>query len=104
MTLNEIVRFYNKADVRAADGSLSPTRTLLAKAYAKVRPMSGSERSRSDGREDFANYRFFVHQRSDIGEADVIVWNSIDYNISFIADNGPKEPYMYIDAERGGAM
>ena len=42
-----------------------------------------------------------IHYRGDLSAANVIVWNGVDYNIKFIADNGPKEVYMYIDAERG---
>ena len=77
---------------------------LISQAYAKVRPLSGSERNRSDQTEEAANYRFYIHQRSDVTGADVLVWNGTDYNIRFIADNGPKEPYMYLDAQRGVAV
>jgi len=104
MTLNECVSLYSKTQTRAANGGLTTTRTLIANEYAKVRPMSGDERSRSDQTEAYADYRFYIHQRSDLSAANVIVWNSVDYNIKFIADNGPAESYMYIDAERGGAM
>lgn len=104
MTLNELVGFYSKAGTVDDYGTVSSARTLIAKAYAMVRPLSGSERNRTDQREDYANYRFYVLHRVDITESDILVWNGDDYNISFIADNGPKERYMYIDAERGGAM
>lgn len=104
MTLNEFITFYSKSQVRAANGTLTTTRVKIADAYAKTRPMSGNERSRSDQTEGYADYRFYIHQRSDLAEANIIVWNGVDYNIKFIADNGSKEPYMYIDAERGGAQ
>lgn len=104
MTLNELVSFYRLSQTKDEYGTLVTTRVLIAQAYAKVRPLSGNERNRSDQTEDFANYRFFVHHRTDITAANVIVWNSTDYNIRFIADNGPKEAYMYIDAERGVAV
>lgn len=104
MTLNEIVGLYTLVQTKDAYGTLVTTRTLIAEVYAKVRPLSGNERNRSDQTEAYANYRFYIHYRSNVDEADVIVWNSVDYNIKFIADNGPKEAYLYIDAERGGAM
>lgn len=104
MTLNELVSFYSKAQTADSYGTLSSTRTLIATAYAKTRPLSGRERNQSDQTEGQANYRFYVHQRSDLAEANIIVWNGVDYNIRFIADNGPLEPYMYIDAERGVAV
>jgi len=104
MTLNELVTFYNKSQVKNEYGTLVTTRVKITDAWAKVRPMSGSERNRSDQTEEFANYRFNIHYRSDIGEANILVWNNTDYDIKFIADNGPREAYMYIDTERGGAM
>lgn len=103
-TLNEKVQVYSKAQTRNADGSLDNTRTLITTEYMEVRAMSGSERSRNEGREDYANYRFTCHRRTDINENHILRWNSTDFNITFIADNGPRAKYMYIDAERGGAM
>jgi len=104
VNLNESISIYRKSQTRAANGTLQTTRVLIATVYAKTRPMSGNERNRSDQTEDYADYRFYIHQRSDLAAANIIVWNSVDYNIKFIADNGAKEPYMYIDAERGGAQ
>lgn len=104
MTLNEIVSLYSKSQTKDEYGTLVTTRTLIAQVYAKVRPLSGGERNASDQTEAHADYRFYIHYNSSVGEADIIVWNGVDYNIKFIADNGPKEAYLYIDAERGGAM
>jgi len=104
MNLNEHITYYRKTQVKDEYGTLTTTRTLIAKAKAKVRPLSGIERDRSDQTEASANYRFNVHQRSDLLHDDIIVWMGTDYNIRFIADNGPKERYMYIDAERGVAI
>jgi len=104
MTLNELVSLYRKEQVQDATGQLVTTRVLIAQAYAKVRPMSGSERSRADQTEAYADYRFYIHYRTDVQEANIIEWNGDDYNVKFIADNGPKEVYLLIDAQRGGAM
>lgn len=104
MTLNEYIAVYRKSDTQDAYGTISATRTLVAEMYAKVRPLSGSERNRTDQREDYADYRFFVHHRTDLAADDILVWGGVDYNITFIAENGPKEPYMYMDARRGGGM
>lgn len=104
MTLNEIVTIYQKVQTQDEYGTLQTVRKELATVYAKTRPLSGSERNRSDQTEAFADYRFYVHYRADILEADLIVWNDVDFNIKFIADNGSREAYLMIDAERGGAM
>lgn len=102
MTLNEYIAIYSKGTTADEYGAIAGTRTLITYAYAKVRPLSGAERERAQVREGMANYRFHIHQRSDLTEADVIVWDGVDYDIAFIANNGPKEPFMYIDASRGG--
>lgn len=104
MTLNELITFYSKAKTQDEYGTISGVRTKIADVYAKVRPLTGQERNAGDQTEGGANYRFNILQRSDLSEADVLVWRGTDYNIRFIADNGPKDRYMYIDAERGGAM
>lgn len=104
MTLNELITIYTKTQVQDAFGTLTTTRTKIADAYAKVRPMSGAERNRTDQREEYADYRFWIHQRTDVNEADLIVWDGVDYDIRFIAHNSAKEPYLMIDAQRGGAM
>lgn len=104
MTLNEIITISRKTQTQDEYGTLSTTRSTFKKVYAKVRPLSGLERNRSDQTEEAANYRFWIHQRSDILADDIIVWRGTDYNILFIADNGDKEVYMYIDAQRGVAV
>lgn len=104
MTLNEFVSFYRKSQTRAANGTLTTTRVKIDDEYAKTYPRQGMERNRSEQTEGGAMYRFWIHQRSDLAEANIIVWNGVDYNIRFIADNGTQEPYMYIDAERGVAQ
>lgn len=104
MTLNEPISFYRKSQTKAADGRLTTTRVLISSEYAKTYPRSGNERNKADQTEAGAMYRFWIHQRSDLAEANLIVWNGTDYNIRMIADNGPLEPYMYIDAERGVAQ
>jgi head-tail adaptor len=104
MTLNEFIEIYRKANTRDAEGTLDQTRTKVCDAYAMIRPLSGAERNASDQMEAYANYRFHILQRDDIQDDDIIVWNSTDYNIRFQANNGPRDRYMYLDAERGGAM
>lgn len=101
--MNELIAFYSKDDTANEYGTLANTRTLIAEAFASVRPLSGSERNQSDQTEAHASFRFTIHYRTDIDEDTILVWNGKDYNIKWFADM-PKEPYMYIDAERGGAM
>lgn len=104
MTLNEQISIYRKSQVKQSDGRLVTTRVLVATEFAKTYPRNGGERNQADQTQATLAYRFWIHQRSDLLESDVIVWRGVDYNIRAIADNGTLEPYMYIDAERGVAQ
>ena len=103
MNMNEVVTFYSKGTTQDEYGTIQDARTKIATVFARVRPLSGTERDAGDQTEGNANYRFNVLQRTDLTEADVIVWRDADYNIRFIADTS-YDRYMYIDAERGVAQ
>jgi len=66
--------------------------------------MRGDERRNGQQLEAQANYRFHIHQRNDLREDDVIIWNGHQYNIRFIANRGPGSVYMMLEAERGVAV
>lgn len=104
MTLNETIDIYSKDTTQDAYGTLSATRTLIDTVYAKVDAFAGGERDYGNQTEGYADYRFTILQRSDLAEADIIVWRDTDYNIKFIRDQGPLDRYMFINVERGGAM
>ena len=104
MTLDQYIEIKRKAQVQQPDGSLQTTLSVLSAEYAKVVPMRGSERNASSQTESPANYRFHIHQRTDIREDDVIVWNGDSYNIRFISSEGQGAIYLMIEAERGVAV
>jgi len=104
LDLRHMVEIRRKQQTQQADGSLDTTLSLVAKAYAAVYPMRGDERREGQQLEAQANYRFHIHQRNDLREDDVIVWNGHEYNIRFIADRGPGSVYMMLEAERGVAV
>lgn len=104
MTLDQIVSLKRKGQTQDARGALVTTLTLIDRAYAKVRPLRGVERDQGTQVEAPANYRFHIHYRSDLLEDDVIEWQGRDYNIRFIADEGPGSIYLMIEAERGVAV
>ena len=104
MTLNQIVSIQRKTQVQQADMSLLTTLAEVAEVYAMVFPIRGSERNQGDQTEARANYRFTIHQRTDLLDDDVLVWNGYQYNIRFIADRGPGSIYLKIEAERGVAI
>jgi len=46
---------------------------------------------------------FRIHNRSDLSEADRIVWGGVAYNIRTIRREGSQRAILVIDAERGAA-
>lgn len=87
--------------VQAPDGGGGYVESWVSYAHvwANVRPMSGRERFQAQQTQAAADYRFTIRYRDDVTEADRIRWRGKTYNIRFIADAGPREPYLAIDAE-----
>lgn len=86
---------------RTSDGGGGYTEqwTTYATVWANVRPMSGRERYQAQQTQASANYRIAIRYRADIDPADRIVWRGKVLNIRFIADAGPRDLYLTIDAE-----
>lgn len=70
-----------------------------ATVWAYVRPMSGRERYQAQQLEAAANYRITIRYRADIDPADRILWRGKILNIRFIANAGPRDLYLTLDAE-----
>lgn len=104
MTLDQYIEIKRKTQFQQADGSLATVFTLISPEWAKVAAISGSERNASSQNEASANYRFHIHNRTDLLEDDVIFWEGGSYNIRFISSAGQGAIYLMIDAERGVAV
>jgi len=104
MTLDQLITINRKVQVQQADGSLTTTMQKICDAWAAAYPIRGDERRMGQQNEAQADYRFRIVSRSDLNADDVIIWNGREYNIRFIADRGPTEIYMMIEAERGVAV
>jgi SPP1 family predicted phage head-tail adaptor len=104
VTLDQIISISRKVQSQDARGTLVTTLDSIAQCYARVRPLRGSERGQGNQVEATADYRFYIHYRSDLIEDDVIVWRGSQFNIRFIGDEGPGSIYLMIEAERGVAV
>ena len=71
--------------------------------WAKVRPMSGTEREHSDALGARSNYIIVIRYRDDLTEGDIAVWNDIEFNIRFVKDV-PRSRWLVLEAERGGPV
>lgn len=101
-------RVIIKRDVLTSDGGGGQTNSpvVVDTVWASVKPSTGSERQRFERLDAEAMFTFVIRNRSDLDlkESDRLVWQSIDHNIRFIADPGPRELYVTIMAERGVAQ
>lgn len=104
MTLDQFITVNRKGQTQADDGSLTTTMTKRFDAYAAVYPIRGDERRMGNQNEAQADYRFRIIARTDVDADDVIVWNGREYNVRFIAERGPGEIYMTLEAQRGVAV
>ncbi len=101
MTLDQIIyiRTPGAEALNPATGLLETTDSTV-KVFAGVRPLSGAERAHSASVAAQAHYRFTIRTREVANDA-VIVWESVEYNVRFVANAGKREQYLRIDAERG---
>lgn len=80
--------------------------TTVGTFYASVRVMSGRERDMANQTESPRNYRIILRRSTlsaDIQENDKVVWRGKTMNIRFIADAGPRQQYLMIEADSGVA-
>jgi len=101
--LNERVTIRRTTETQDAYGTLIQTVRDVASVWAKVRPMSGGERSAAQQTEAQSNYLIVMRYRADVLPADTLIWRGVEFNIRFIRDRGPRSLYLEIEAERGVA-
>jgi SPP1 family predicted phage head-tail adaptor len=103
--LDERVTFMRRDETKNAYGTLVPVDTEIATVWAKVRPMSGRERDRSQQTEARSNYVVRAHNSPAIREVtagDFVLWRDAEMNIRFIRDAGPRPLFIEFECERGG--
>lgn len=103
-TLHYKIRIERKSQTKAADGSLTTVRILVAEPRASIRAIRGNENNQSNQNSEVANYLFHIRYRSDLLPSDVIIWNGWEFNIRHLRDQGPRTRELYIEAERGVAV
>lgn len=69
--------------------------------WAQVLPQRGSETVNGERVEALGRFTFVIRNRTDVSEADRIVWLSETYNIRHIERRGGRPLYLFITAERG---
>lgn len=86
-----------------ADGAGGQTKSYsdLATVWADVRAGNGTERFDEERTNATAIVKFIIRNRRDIDERMRIVWRGVNYNIRGIMDEGPRDLYLTISAERG---
>lgn|SRR5690606_765469 len=98
--LDQRVTFRKEVKTSDGMGGNSTTWQDIATVWAKVRPMSGSEREHADRQNAEANYLMIVRPRTDIDESCVAVWNDIEFNVRFVRFE-PRSRFMVVEVERG---
>lgn len=101
--LDQRIIIQSKTLARAGAGGSTATWSNVTTTWAQVRPISGRERQNADRDEATSNYEVKIRYRSGIKEGDRIQWLGRHLNIKSVRREGPRDPYMVIDAELGAA-
>lgn len=97
-------RISLQRETRTADemGGAAVSWVEFDEVWARVRPMSGAERERAGGLASEAMYLVVIRNRSDLTEADTIVWRGVRLNMRHVKYR-PRSPFLEIEAEEGVA-
>jgi SPP1 family predicted phage head-tail adaptor len=101
--LDQRVAFLRESKTDDGMGGSIVSWTEIVEVWAKVRPMSGTEREHSDRLNAQANYLIVIRYRSDITESDVAEWKGQRFNIRFSKDE-PRSTFLALEAELGVAV
>lgn len=101
--LDQRVTFRRESKTDDGIGGSVTTWTDIATVWAKVRPMSGSEREHSDRLNATANYLIVIRARDDIDESCIAVWKGTQFNIRFARDQ-PRSRFVALETEKGVAL
>lgn len=87
-------------------GGQTETLTDVLSAWADVDANSGREAQRFERLDAEASYLFTIRKQAgkDVRDADIIVWNGVEYNIRFRAELGGRQMYLQMTADRGVAQ
>lgn len=101
--LDQRVTFLRETKVADGMGGSTVSWVEIAEVWAKVRPMSGTEREHSDRLNAQASYLIVIRYRDDITENDIAEWKGQRFNIRFSKDEA-RSTFLPIEAERGVAV
>ncbi|SMH29694.1 phage head closure protein [Azospirillum agricola] len=102
--LDQRIRIEAKTRVEDEGGGAAEGWALVATVWAQVWPVSGRERAEAQQVEATTMMRFKVRRRAGLDAGMRIVWQGRAHNIRFVADAGPRVPFLTIDAEAGVAL
>lgn len=99
--LDQRVRIEKPEQAEVEGGSYETTWALVATVWADAWTVSGRERVEAQQEQASTMARFKIRRRTDVTAGMRVIWQGKAHNIRFIADNGPRDPFVIIDAEAG---
>lgn len=101
--LNERVEIWRMGERQRDEGGgwIPGEPARLATVWAKVSPISGRERVEARAVQATAMYRVTMRRRTDLTEADWLIWRGETMNIRFLPRVSGKTPFMTLDCEMG---
>lgn len=99
MTLDQQIAISDLHEVSNDDGSLTLSPINTVRCFARVKPVAGGERYAAGKVRAPALYRFTIRNRA-VNESQQVVWRGEKYNVRYIGTSGPRDLYIYFDAEK----
>ncbi|WP_339064722.1 phage head closure protein [Teredinibacter turnerae] len=99
--LDKQVRIKRKVRTKDGAGGYTNTEKLICKTWAKIRPLSGGEKTQFVQTEAHLKYFIVIRYRNDIDESCWIEWAGQTIAITNVRERGPRDLYLVMDGEKG---
>ena len=101
--LRHQVSLQSPTNTTDTGGGAVKTWTTLAKLWANIKPVSGSEKYRQGQVQETATHHVTIRYRSDIGTNYRLVYESRNFNIKHIRNIDERDRYMLLVCNEGEA-
>jgi SPP1 family predicted phage head-tail adaptor len=101
--LRHQVSLQKPSYARDTGGGTAKTYTTLAKLYAKIKPVSGSEKYRQGQVQETVTHHVTVRFRSDIGTDMRIQYQARNFNIKHIRNVDERDRFLLLMCNEGEA-
>ena len=98
------VKLQKPTSTRDAGGGVSQTYTTLKELWARIRPVSGSEKYRQGKVQESVTHEIIIRYRDDLGTDYRIHYESRNFNIKVARNIDERDRYWLLQCTEGEAI